>query len=54
MTVSAFDDDLFLITGKKLFGFRDGPREGITGMSKLALGVTVSLLFIATLEYSLR
>ena len=54
MTVSAFDDDLFLITGKKLFGFRDGQREGITAMSKVALGVTIGILFISTLEYSLR
>jgi len=45
---------LFLITGKKLFGFRDGQREGITAMSKVALGVTIGILFISTLEYSLR
>jgi|TARA_R100001086_G_scaffold230617_1_gene150962 hypothetical protein len=54
MTVSAFDDDLFLITGKKIFGFRGDQREGLTAMSKLALGVTIAMLSIATLEYALR
>jgi hypothetical protein len=54
MTIAAFDDDLYLITGKQIFGFRPGQREGITLTSKLALGVSIAMLFIATLEYALR
>lgn len=48
MTIAAVDDDLFLITGRKVLGFRGDQREAISMASKLAAVFTVVLLFIST------
>ena len=48
MTIAALDDDLFLITGRKILGFRGDQREPISNVSKMAAVVTIVLLFIST------
>ncbi len=48
MTLAAIDDDLFLITGRKMLGFRKDEREPVSFASKMALVVTVVLLAIST------
>ncbi len=48
MTLAALDDDLFLISGRKILGFRGNQREPISFASKAALAITIVLLFMAT------
>lgn len=48
MTIAAVDDDLFLITGRKMLGFRGEQREALSMASKIAAVLTVILLFIST------
>ncbi len=50
MTLAAIDDDLFLITGRKLLGFRGDQREAISMSSKLAATITILLLFLSTIN----
>lgn len=48
MTFAAMDDDIFLVSGKKMLGFRGNQREPISFASKAALAITIVLLFMAT------
>ena len=48
MTIAALDDDLVIMGGKGFMGFRSPQREGITVPSKIALIVTIALLFFST------
>ncbi len=48
MAFAAMDDDLFLVSGRKMLGFRGNQREAISDASKIALAITIVLLFMAT------
>ncbi len=50
MTLAAVDDDLFIITGRKILGFRGDSREGLSVSSKIAAILTVVFLFISTIN----
>ncbi len=50
MTVAALDDDVFLVTGRQMFKFRNGPRQGISKTSKMVIGVAVVFLLLSTVS----
>ena len=53
MTVAALHDDLFLVSGRKMLGFRGNEREPISVASKIAISSTVVFLFVSTFFSSL-
>jgi hypothetical protein len=51
LTIAAIDDDWFLLSGKKMMGFRGEQREAISASSKIALVVTLFCFWVAAADF---